>query len=29
MVDPASDSTDMWGKYNWANTTILEYYTVR
>ena len=28
MVDPASDSTDMWSQYNWANTSTLEYYKV-
>ena len=26
MVDPASDATDMWSQYNWANTSFLAYY---
>ena len=26
MVDPASDATDMWSQYNWANTSVLAYY---
>ena len=28
MIDPASDSTDMWQQYNWANTSTLAYYKV-
>ena len=28
MVDPASDSKDMWSQYNWANTSKLQYYKV-
>ena len=28
MMDPASDSTDMWSQYNWENTSTLAYYKV-
>ncbi len=28
MMDPASQSTDMWAQYNWANTSTLAYYQV-
>ena len=28
MMDPGSSSTDMWGQYNWANTSTLAYYKV-
>ena len=28
MLDPASNSTDMWAHYNWANTSTLVYYRV-
>ena len=28
MMDPASDSTDMWSQYNWANTSTIAYYKV-
>lgn len=28
MVDPASESTDMWSEYNWANTSLINYYRV-
>ena len=28
MIDPASDSKDMWDQYNWANTSTLAYYKV-
>ena len=28
MIDPASDSNDMWSQYNWANTSTLAYYKV-
>lgn len=28
MMDPGSSSTDMWGQYNWANTSQLSYYRV-
>lgn len=28
MMDPGSSSTDMWGQYNWANTSELAYYKV-
>ena len=28
MMDPASDSTDMWGQYNWSNTSTIAYYQV-
>lgn len=28
MIDPASDSTDMWEQYNWANTSTLAIYKV-
>lgn len=26
MMDPASDSTDMWAEYTWSNTSILHYF---
>ena len=29
MMDPGSKSTDMWSEYNWANTSILNYYKVQ
>ena len=28
MMDPASDSTDMWAQYNWENTSTIAYYKV-
>ena len=28
MMDPGSSSTDMWGTYNWANTSRIVYYKV-
>ena len=28
MMDPGSNSTDMWSEYNWANTSTLVYYRV-
>ena len=28
MMDPGSDSTDLWSEYNWANTSQLVYYKV-
>ena len=28
MLDPSSSSTDMWGYYNWANTSTFAYYRV-
>lgn len=28
MMDPASESTDMWSQYNWANTSTIAYYRV-
>lgn len=28
MMDPASNSTDMWSQYNWVNTSELHYYKV-
>lgn len=28
MMDPGSNSTDMWAEYNWANTSTLAYYRV-
>ena len=28
MMDPSSDATDMWGQYNWANTSTIAYYKV-
>lgn len=28
MMDPSSDSTDMWGRYNWNNTSAIVYYKV-
>lgn len=29
MMDPASDNNDMWGQYNWNNTSTIVYYRVR
>lgn len=29
MMDPASDNNDMWGQYNWNNTSVIVYYKVR
>ena len=28
MMDPGSSSTDMWGQYNWRNTSTLAWYKV-
>ena len=28
MMDPGSTSTDLWGQYNWNNTSVLSYYRV-
>ena len=28
MMDPSSDSTDMWAQYNWANTSTIAYFQV-
>ncbi len=28
MMDPASDATDMWAQYNWANTSQINYFRV-
>lgn len=28
MMDPGTSSTDMWGTYNWANTSTFTYYKV-
>ena len=28
MMDPGTGSTDMWGTYNWANTSTFTYYKV-
>lgn len=28
MMDPASNSTDMWSEYNWVNTSEVDYYKV-
>lgn len=28
MMDPSSDSTDMWGQYNWNNSSTIAYYKV-
>ena len=28
MMDPSTDSTDMWTQYNWANTSTLAYFQV-
>ena len=28
MMDPGSKSTDLWGQYNWANTSSLAYFKV-
>ena len=28
MMDPGSDSTDMWSQYNWNNTSTLAYFRV-
>ena len=28
MMDPSTNSTDMWAQYNWTNTSILQYYKV-
>ncbi|MDO5002952.1 MAG: SpoIID/LytB domain-containing protein [bacterium] len=28
MFDPGSSSTDMWGEYNWANTSVFSYYKI-
>ena len=28
MMDPSSDATDMWGQYNWSNTSQIVYYQV-
>lgn len=28
MMDPGSKSTDLWGQYNWANTSTLGYFKV-
>lgn len=28
MFDPGSSSTDMWGEYNWANTSVFAYYKI-
>ena len=28
MMDPSTSSTDMWGQYNWSNTSTIAYYQV-
>ena len=28
MMDPSTNSTDMWGQYNWANTSRIAYFKV-
>ena len=28
MMDPSSNSTDMWTQYNWNNTSTIVYYKV-
>ena len=28
MMDPSSNSTDMWSRYNWVNTSTIAYYRV-
>lgn len=29
MIDPGSNATDMWSRYNWANTEMFVYFKVR
>ena len=28
MMDPSTNATDMWGQYNWSNTSTIAYYQV-
>ena len=28
MMDPSSNATDMWSRYNWVNTSTIAYYRV-